>query len=449
MKVVIFSPLVQQSAIARSTALVASAAISAGHEVVIVRCEAAGLLAQAHHATRAGVVQWTDGPGVAAVLRDAECIAYQIGDNFLFHEGCLHWLARQPGVVCLHDPFVAHLFNGWALERREEATRCLEAWCAPGIAPRFFGAPDSESFIALAAEQAPMTEWVCAQATAVIVHSHSGIERVLRSCAGPVEVVPLAYDAPGAQPALAQSALAQDGAVLNLLTVGNVNANKRALQVIRAIGTSGLLREQVRYRVCGAVDSAVAASLAAAARESGVQLTLAGAVDDAELKAAFDQADVISALRWPSIEGASATAIEGMLYGKAVMVTDTGFYSELPGDLVRKVRAENEIDSIREALEGLLADPALRRNMAARGQAWASATFTADNYAQRLIDVSKRARSVAPVLHMVGRLAMTLKDWGGAPRWLDSPELRDALAIFGAPVVTTADRTHRSTEASP
>jgi hypothetical protein len=55
-------------------------------------------------------------------------VIYQIGDNYDFHGGAIPWLDKLPGVVCLHDFFVAHLFNGWAQSNRQVAEEVLRLW---------------------------------------------------------------------------------------------------------------------------------------------------------------------------------------------------------------------------------------------------------------------------------------------------------------------------------
>lgn len=87
----------------------------------------------------------------------------------------------------------------------------------------------------------------------------------------------------------------------------------------------------MNYRLIGAVEPEVMSSLSALAARLGVNLVISGEVDDNELERAFTESDVISCLRWPALEAASASAIEVlMLYGKAVIVTDTGFYADIP-----------------------------------------------------------------------------------------------------------------------
>ena len=68
-------------------------------------------------------------------------------------------------------------------------------------------------------------------------------------------------------------------------------------------------------------------------------------------------ADVIASLRWPALEGASASAIEGMLAGKPVIVTDVGFYQTLADSCVLKVRSEHMVEDLAAHLVHLAQDP--------------------------------------------------------------------------------------------
>src|SRR3712207_9006373 len=43
-------------------------------------------------------------------------------------EGGVRWLADFPGLVCLHDFFLGHLFYGWAQTDRPQAEAILQCW---------------------------------------------------------------------------------------------------------------------------------------------------------------------------------------------------------------------------------------------------------------------------------------------------------------------------------
>lgn len=427
MNIVMFTPAVQASAIGRMACLVVQALLARGHAVTVVRAESEELLADPAHGFLTEMVPWPNSARVRQLVEQADLLCYQIGDNYQFHRGCLEWLAQAPGIVCLHDYFVAHLFCGWAQHRVEEASGILRAWYGNEAAASFFSHPDSASFIAATHETAPLTEWVCAMATGVVTHSSWGIERVLRACPGPVHVAALPYNAPETLPA--RPAGTEDGA-FHVLTVGHVNPNKRVASVIRAIGASEVLRPATVYRVVGAISSANVVSLSTLARNSQVNLVISDQVETPILNSALAEADVITCLRYPSLEAASASAIEAMLCGKPVIVTDTNFYSEIPDDCVIKIDPNDEIASLQRALERLQGDGALRAELGRRGQEWARATFRADHYAVSLEQIATAASRAKPISDAIDVFARTLRAWGGNPALLAADHTSRPLHLF-------------------
>lgn len=431
MKFVIFSPMANTSAIGRVTTLIVRAMQAQDHSVVVVRTEDEGRLSTSPHSCEAELVAWTQPLAVQAAIENADALVYQIGNNYSFHCGGLHWLASHPGIVCLHDFMVTHLFTDWAHGRRDEAESILESWYGKSAAQEFFDAQTPERFIEMATQVCPMTEWICAMASAVVSHSHWGMSRVAQSCAGPLRVLPLPYDAPScSDPASAQDSDLPTGDITHVLTVGHVNANKRIDSVIRAIGASPVLRTCISYRLCGLIDPLVAKDLGDLAQDLGVRLIISGETDDAALRQAMNDAHIVCCLRWPSFEAASATTIEGLLYGKAVVVTDAAFYRELPDECVRKISPLNEIPELTQVLEELCLDPGARRSMARRGQAWAERTFSADNYARQLADLSAGVAAARPALSMVETLVSTLYRWGASSSLAMSDDISTALQVF-------------------
>ncbi|WP_168709998.1 glycosyltransferase family 4 protein [Massilia sp. Mn16-1_5] len=426
MKVVMFTPGLQASAIGRMATLVVHALRAAGHEVTIVRSEQETLMRQAPHDFGGEVLAWTDQARVGAVIGSADSVIYQVGDNYEFHVGCLEWLERAPGIVCLHDFFLGHLFWAWAQRHPARAEAVLKAWYGDTVATGYFGHPDSGAFIAATADTAPMTEWIGAMALGVVTHSNWGAQRLCRSCPGPVQVMPLPYNAPagGAQVSTA------DQRNFRVLTVGHVNPNKRVASVIRAIGNSTELRDHAVYRLVGHVQTETVVSLSSLARNHQVNLVISDELDNAALITAIDQADVVTCLRWPSLEAASASAIEAMLYGKPVIVTDVHFYSELPDDCVLKIDPDDEVASLQRALEQLYHSPELRRQLGARAREWANATFRADRYADCLIVMAQDTSRVRPALAAVEQFTQTLSRWGATSSLLEEPHTRDALRLF-------------------
>ncbi|GLH38154.1 glycosyltransferase [Pseudomonas moraviensis] len=427
MKLVIFTPGVKSSAIGRMTRLVVRALLAQKHHVVLVRTESQHVLSREPHDFGCTLLQWTDEAQVAHEIATADSLIYQIGDNYEFHEGGVTWLQKAPGIVCLHDFFLGHLFWGWSQERRDQAHSVLTRWYGEQVAADYFNVSDSAAFIRSTREAAPLTEWISSLATGVMTHSYWGCDRVMAACAGPVFVTPLAYDAPGAITATGQSS---GGKKLKVLTIGHVNPNKRVESCIKAIASDPLLRKNLSYRLVGAVAPEVAQQLTELAASSGVELVISNEVDDATLSQAIREADVISCLRWPSLEAASASAIEAMLYGKATIVTDTGFYKELPDQYVRKVSPDQEMEDLKQIFLSLHNDRASTVDIGKNAQAWAKETFTAENYAHRLEQAIPVVRRAQVIISAVDHFAHIIDRWSANPELLTTQDITKPLSIF-------------------
>ena len=201
-----------------------------------------------------------------------------------------------------------------------------------------------------------------------------------------------------------------------MLTVGHVNPNKRVESVIRAIGGSDVLRDRCRYHVVGLVTDQERERLRAVAQAvSFHSLEITGEVSNEILRAQIEAADMICCLRWPVFEGSSATAGEGMLSGRPIIVTDAGFYHELPDDLVFKVDPKSELSSLTSQLTRLALDPALRATVGARAAAWAKTAFSVHTYVARLVPFLEEVARLTPTLRAAAHFGQIFADLGLQP----------------------------------
>jgi glycosyltransferase involved in cell wall biosynthesis len=430
MKLTIFTPAKKASSIGGCSSVLSRELLAQGHHVTVVRTETESLIKSDTHDFGAPVLPWTKTDRVTRAAQDADALIYQVGDNYDYHQGGLEWLVKLPGIVILHDFFLGHLFLSWAQSDRARAIEVLRTWYGEETARTFFGYPDQEAFIEGTRDTAPMTEWVCSMAHAVITHSSWGCERVLNSCAGPVRVVALTHNKEVSPDSLTTRGNSSDLERLVILTIGHVNLNKRAGSIIQAIGNSSLLRERSTYHLVGAVRPDTALELSRLAEANGVNLVISGEVDDETLTRAIEESDVISCLRWPSLEAASGSLVEALLSGKPTIVMDTGFYKELPSSCVLRVHHENEIADLQMALELLLKDPNQRKAIGAEGQRWASKTFTAGNYVRELIDTVEEAMKDRPVLNAIDYFSRILGGWSVSHDFAHYEALVEPLGVF-------------------
>jgi glycosyltransferase involved in cell wall biosynthesis len=428
-RLLFFTPALRASAVARASTLIVRALLRQRHQVTVVRTEDTSYLSMPTRVFDVELVRWDDRARVDQEMRSSDSVIHQIGNSYEFHRGNLDWLAASGGVVCLHDFFLGHLFWGWSEARRDRAANILRAWYGAGVAAGYFAFSDPGGFIDSTHREAPMVEWIASMADGVATHSSWGVDRVLASCGGPVDVMPLPYDAPNAVPADMADAPAHADRFM-LLTIGHINPNKRVDTVISAIASSRLLRERCHYQLVGRVEPETSRNLAALAASLRVSLELTGEVDDERLALAMRRADVLCCLRLPALEAASASAIEAMLYGKAVVVLDTAFYRELPDDCVCKVAPESGTAGVRRALERFAQQRDQGRALGARARNWAAATFSADAYAEGLVALCERAVRSAPALRAARTSAESLLAWGASDRERTNRLTLDPLQIL-------------------
>src|SRR6188768_3677797 len=108
MKILLFTPVAERSAIGRVSHLLTEEFRRTGHTVVIVNCQYGETANLPERDFGSEVIAWTDDARVVEESANS-LVIYQIGNNHEFHGGAIPWLRRLPGIVCLHDFYVAHL----------------------------------------------------------------------------------------------------------------------------------------------------------------------------------------------------------------------------------------------------------------------------------------------------------------------------------------------------
>lgn len=428
MRIAWVTPLGTGSAIGRFSILVTGALSKLGHEVRIVRCEAGFDPGEPALPTALSVVH-AQQIKAADLRRECDLTIVNIGNNFALHAGIFDLFEAQPCLGIFHDFCLIGLYDGWAKRIGAEG----EAYEAEIIATYGEEARDTAVRarrgtlpLSALANRMPMTEWLAARCAGAMAHAGFYAHRLRRACRGPVAVAPLAYAAPPAPPPPAARA---DGKV-TLATFGDIVANKCAAEVISAIAASPALSERVEYQLWGAIFPDERARLQGLAKNLGFQgLRIHGRVDDAAFAQALADADIVSCLRKPVVEGASGSAIEALLAGKPTLVADAGFYAELPDALVFKLPPQVEVETLTGQLEALADDPALRASVGERASAWARDQFDPEAYAAALERLAQEtvarfadpsAAAAAPLPAIAGPSPV-----GGRERQLSPPPLRD------------------------
>ncbi|CUI05364.1 glycosyltransferase [Massilia antarctica] len=300
-------------------------------------------------------------------------ILYQFG-NSPFHSHMFGLLARHPGVVVLHDFFISSVLayeqmngaipNGWTDALYE----------GHGMAALLAGLDPARALDAR--NQYPCNLAVLRQARRVVVHSQHARE-LARQWYGPLaagdwSVVPLPRSLPQAEDrASARRALGIADDVFLVCSFGFVAHTKHSQELLDAwIGSTLHANPRCELVLVGANDGGeygvtINATLAGA---GGKRMRIAGWTDEAVYHQYLQAADVGVQLRCQSRGETSAAVLDCLNYGLATIVNANGSMAELPPDAVWGLPDQFSMAQLRDALEGLHADPARRTALGERAR---------------------------------------------------------------------------------
>ncbi len=343
-------------------------------------------------------------------LAKFDLIFYNFGNHLSFHREIFLTALKYPGVAILHDFVMHHFFASYFLEELRDPAQYIaemeRLYGAVGLDVVKRSLQRERIWETDRVVEFPMFETAMRGALGVITHSDFFLEAVSERRTGPVCKIPLPYEIPPTGIPTKRESLGIPEGQLIVLTVGHANSNKRLETTIEVIGSDDKLRSKLHFLIAGPCDSQYQKQLEAISKKYGMQdrVQFLGYVSDEHLQLCLTHADICVNLRYPAFEGASASVIEEMYYGKPVVVSDTGFYTELPSDCVRKIRAHEEQLDLRAALLELL-DNTHRTSLGQRAREFAAATFLAEQYAREVVRFAWDVRSARPVYSLADRVA--------------------------------------------
>jgi glycosyltransferase involved in cell wall biosynthesis len=295
-------------------------------------------------------------PGKAPPRADVSL--YHVGNDPDSHAWIVDALRRRHagashhGVVVLHEIVLHHLIAGMTIGRGDGRGYLDAMERELGVAGRLLGLGVLDNLLPLLwetqPERFPLTGTVLDLADGLIVHSRY-VEAGVRVAGygGPVWHIPHpAWPVEPIEPA------AVDGAPL-VGCFGFLNMNKRIPQLLEAFALFRERRPGARLLLAGA--AAERFDLQRRLERLGIggdALIRIDYVPERELWSLMAACDVLVNLRSPTMGETSGSVIRGLSLGKAMLVSDVGWFSELPNDVALKIPVdEYEVPSIAGALE--------------------------------------------------------------------------------------------------
>jgi glycosyltransferase involved in cell wall biosynthesis len=355
--------------------------------------------------------------------RGCDLALYHIGNNPEAHGWIVEAFRKRPGIIVLHDVVLHHLVAGMTVARAQPGGYLEAMQRDSGVVGRLLahGVVDGllQPLWEDRAADFPLTMWVVEPATGIIVHSHfaEGWVREL-GFTGPVWRIPMpAWEVPAAE-------VEAKGPGLMIGCFGHMNTAKRIPQVLDAFGQLRLHRAEAQLVLAGSQAPGFDLTELLEARDLRDAVIHHDYLPEEALWQLIADSDVLVNLRSPTMGETSAMVVRALSLAKPIVVSDVGWFSELPDEVAVKIPVdERETDALVQALEQLAGDAAYRERMGEAAANWARREHdldrTADLYVAALEESVGRADVERAVLDDVATAASEL---GLDP---DAPELTD------------------------
>ena len=300
--------------------------------------------------------------------RGTDVSLYHVGNNPDAHAWIVDALRREPGVVVLHDYVLHHLVAGMTVGRRDGHGYLDAMEHEYGVVGRLLAHGVLDKRIPPLWESRPadfpLASFVTEHATGLIVHSRTVAELVRASgFTGRVWVVP--------HPAWPVDRIAPvsvaAGPVIGCF--GVVNASKRIPELLTATAALREAHPDVTLLLVGPTSPGF--DLERRLQRLGLAeegLVREGWTDESRLWSLMAGCDVAVNLRHPTMGETSGSVIRALSLGKPLVVSDVGWFSELPGEVALKIpTGDDEVKVLTAALELLVTSPDVRQAMGAAG----------------------------------------------------------------------------------
>ena len=345
--------------------------------------------------------------GVTKAPRGADVALYHVGNNPDAHGWIVDALRRRRGLVVLHEFVLHHLVAGLTLGRGDTDAYLNAMHRDAGVVGRLLAHGVVDYLLPPIweerAQDFPLAGMVLDQADGIICHSHY-VEGLAREYGyeGPIWVIPMP-----AWPVVEVAGRIVPGDRFPVVAcLGHLNFAKRVPQVLAAFGR--LRRRFPDALLVLAGRAAPGLHLDALGPEDGV-LRL-DYQKEADLWRLLADCDLCVSLRWPTMGETSGMVLRALTLAKPLIVSDAGWFLELPDAVAAKVPVDDfEISTLAATLELLARDDALRERMGTAAREYARREHdldrTADRYVAALEDVAGGPTVRDAVLGDVARAA--------------------------------------------
>jgi glycosyltransferase involved in cell wall biosynthesis len=282
----------------------------------------------------------------------ADIALYHVGNEPEAHGWIVDALRKRPGVVVLHEYVLHHLIAGMTIGRGDGRGYLDAMERDSGVPGRLLGLGVLDNLLPLLwetqPERFPLSGLVLDHADGLIVHSRY-VARQARVAGYAGRVWRIAH--PAWPMHAVEPATDVTGAPL-IGCFGFLNMNKRIPQLLEAFGRLRHRHPGARLLLVGAAGERfdLQRRLERLALTDGVERV--DYVPEERMWSLMAACDALVNLRYPTMGETSGSVIRALSLGKPLIVSDVGWFAELPDDVVLKVPVDEvEVELLEASIE--------------------------------------------------------------------------------------------------
>ena len=357
----------------------------------------------------------------------ADVALYHVGNDPESHGWIVDALRRRPGVVVLHDFVLHHLVAGLTIGRKDGPGYLAAMERDAGVAGRLLAHGVLDGRVPppweTRPDEFPLASEVLGSATGLIVHSHYVDEEAREAgYTGPVWRIPHpAWPMPDVAPADV------DGRPL-FGCFGHINSSKRIPQLLEAFALVRRRHPNAKLVLVGPASPRFDAK-----RLTGDGVERIDYVPEERLWSLMAACDACISLRAPTMGETSGSVIRALSLGRPLVVSELGWFAELPDAVALKVPVDDdEVPALAAALELLASSEATQLAMSEAALAYVHREHDLGRVAERYVAALEESAGGTIVADaVVTEVAQAAAEIGIEPDTAFSAELAERLDEVG------------------
>jgi len=288
----------------------------------------------------------------------ADATIYNIGNDARFHRRYVDFLERHPGIVVLHDYNLHELHRERFIREaggRARFRRFVLETAGIEALETVLRFEEGDISFEEVVEAVPLIESITRHATGIIAFNKAMRPGLEGKTGCPMMFCPLPLESADTLPPL-QKRQFDRGGPLRLAMYGFLNSpNRRLQEVLEAV--SKLKHAPVDLTLFGHIEDREGFFATVARLGLENQVSFRGYVEEEELAEILVTSHLVINLRNPTRGESSDALLRAWKYSLPTLVTQTGYYTTIPEELVCPVPPGQEVQGILRHVEAFLADP--------------------------------------------------------------------------------------------